>query len=235
MTNDQLLDAIGSTTELVRSRITTLSDREIEGPSRLPDWSIGHLLSHIAFNADAVAQAGSALRAGEPAYMYPGGVDQRSDDIERGARRSAAEIRDHLDRSATAFEEEWRLAPPAGGIARVPGDEEFPSVNAPFMRLREVSVHGVDLGACGIAPTEWTATYVAADLAGQWDTVQYRTTDPVGVADETGHRWSTGEPDRWLSADRRALLAWLLDRAELPGAPTLVGWGDRVNWRPSLH
>ncbi|MHB1928527.1 MAG: maleylpyruvate isomerase N-terminal domain-containing protein, partial [Acidimicrobiales bacterium] len=66
-----------------------LGDEHIGAPSRLPHWTVGHVLTHLARNADGhVVRLEGALR-GEDVRRYPGGVEQRDADIEAGASRPA--------------------------------------------------------------------------------------------------------------------------------------------------
>ncbi len=67
-----------------------LTDDVARRPSRLPGWSAGHLLSHVARNADSVVWRLEGAARGELRDQYPGGLEQRRDDIEAGAGRRGA-------------------------------------------------------------------------------------------------------------------------------------------------
>ena len=60
-------------------------------PSRLPGWTIGHVLTHLARNADSMTWVLESSERGEVVDRYPGGVERRNADIEAGAGRPAAE------------------------------------------------------------------------------------------------------------------------------------------------
>ena len=62
-------------------------------PSRLPDWTVGHVLTHLARNADSHVRMLQGALAGEAVEQYPGGYEQRSRDIDAGAGRDAADLR----------------------------------------------------------------------------------------------------------------------------------------------
>src|SRR5690349_21068961 len=69
-----------------------LTEEVARRPSRLPGWTVGHLLTHLARNADSMTRR---LRAGardEVVDHYPGGAEQRTGEIEQGAGRPAAEL-----------------------------------------------------------------------------------------------------------------------------------------------
>ena len=65
--------------------IADLSDDVARRPSRLPGWSVGHVLTHIARNADSVVWRLEGAARGELRDQYPGGLEQRAGDID--ARR----------------------------------------------------------------------------------------------------------------------------------------------------
>src|SRR3954463_7330307 len=72
--------------------IDGLTDDVARQPSRLPGWTVGHVLTHIARNADSVVRRLRGAAIGEVVDQYPGGAAGRAADIEAGADRSAAEL-----------------------------------------------------------------------------------------------------------------------------------------------
>src|SRR2546426_9875693 len=82
-------------------------------PSLLPGWTRGHVLAHLARNADAFVGALAGARRGEPTAMYPRGVAGRNADIEAGARRPASEIVADVVATAAALDEAWSAMTPA--------------------------------------------------------------------------------------------------------------------------
>ena len=70
--------------------------------SRLPDWTVGHVLTHVAQSADGHVRMLDAAASGEVGVQYPGGVDGRIAGIEAGAQRPAAEQVEGLRRSCTS-------------------------------------------------------------------------------------------------------------------------------------
>src|SRR6185437_8551533 len=75
----------------------TLSDADVLAPSGLPGWSRGHVLSHIARNADSLVNLLSWAATGVEIPQYPS-REVRDADIEAGASRPIAEhLRDLED------------------------------------------------------------------------------------------------------------------------------------------
>jgi maleylpyruvate isomerase len=67
-----------------------LDPARLAGPSRLPGWTRGHVLSHLARNADALVNLLTWARTGAEARMYASPAE-RTDGIEAGAGRALPE------------------------------------------------------------------------------------------------------------------------------------------------
>ena len=69
-----LLDEVAASQRALESTLETLTDQQAREPSRLPGWSRGHVVTHLARNADALNRFAVGVITGEPApEMYPGG------------------------------------------------------------------------------------------------------------------------------------------------------------------
>ncbi|WP_329546195.1 maleylpyruvate isomerase family mycothiol-dependent enzyme [Streptomyces sp. NBC_01356] len=133
-------------TDLLTVHLAKVTD--VRQPSTLPGWTIGHLLTHLARNADALSNLAQWAATGVENPMYPGGSEQRASDIEVGAARpgstiisdvvdSAGRLGDHLTRMP---ESAWNRQVRTGQGRLVP------AVLIPWLRIREVWIHLVDLG-----------------------------------------------------------------------------------------
>src|SRR5690242_21249365 len=96
------LDRVAAATDRVLVTATGLSDAQARGPSLLPGWSRGHVLTHIARNADGLRNLLIWARAGTQTPMYAS-AESRSADIEAGAGRPAADLAADVGESAVAF------------------------------------------------------------------------------------------------------------------------------------
>jgi len=184
-----------SAQERLLAAVQHLGDVEARRPSRLPGWSVGHVITHLARNADAHARRLAAALHGEDVAKYPGGMAQRERDIAEGAGRPASELLADLATSQKRLEELFTRCSAAGWPGHdLLGGGSYPATGCPAHRLREVEVHHVDLGV-GYEPADWPPEYVAWDL-----------------------RWFlTTVPERLHShPDQAALLAWLAGRAPFP-------------------
>src|SRR5271154_1879554 len=79
-----------------------LTDEEAAAPSLLPGWTRGHVLTHIARNADSLRNLLIWARTGvvTPQYTDAG---EREQGIAAGADRRAADLLADLDASAAAL------------------------------------------------------------------------------------------------------------------------------------
>ncbi len=130
----------------LQQAVDALSQDAVTEPSALPGWTRGHLLSHLARNADALVNLLTWARTGIPTPMYTS-PDQRVTDIEAGAGRSLAEQRADVRESAARF---WKaadaLSADAWSATVVSGQgREIPASEVPWLRAREVWIHLVDL------------------------------------------------------------------------------------------
>jgi len=179
-----------------------LDDATARRPSRLPDWTVGHVVTHLARNADSHVRMMDAAIAGRVADQYEGGLEGRAADIAAGAGRPAAELVADLHRAIDDLDAMWGRVPIevwATGQGRMGNGELCPCAELPSRRWREVEIHRVDLGLGG-EPADWPDAYVELEL-------------PKALAQL---------PDRLSPADRATLLAWLVGRTKAP--PGLPPW-----------
>lgn len=202
-------------------------------PSGLPDWTRAHLLAHLAHNADALINLLTWARTGVPTPMYAS-PDARAEAIRAGAGASMPELLDALHASAQRLADAIDSVPEPTWAATVTSAQgrEITAADVPWLRVREVWIHAVDLDV-GIGVTDWPDDFSghAVDfLAGRL---------PDGVAIRAGdRRWGSG--GREVSGCVRDLAAWLSGRAagtELTGdLPDLGPWpvsGARRPPRPA--
>ncbi|MGH9124480.1 MAG: maleylpyruvate isomerase family mycothiol-dependent enzyme [Acidimicrobiales bacterium] len=182
-----------------------VTDDVARRPSLLPDWTVGHVLTHIARNADSVLRRIDGARRAEVVDQYVGGLEGRAADIEAGARRPAAALVADVRATSVAVDTAWDTVPDEawGRLTRRAVGGLSPLDSVLFSRWREVEVHHGDLGL-GFGYRDWPDAYVAEELARQLARLPSRLAD-VG--------------------QRRQLCAWLMDRAGEPGALELPPWG----------
>lgn len=155
-------------------------------PSRLPGWTVGHVLTHLARNAESHVRILEAAARDQAVEQYAGGHEQRAADIEAGAGRPAAALAADVRDTTLVLEATWESVPPEtwdrAGLAR---GEPWPCRLLPFHRWREIEVHHVDLGL-GYDVTDWPAAYVARELPAAVATIPDRLPDPATRARPAG-------------------------------------------------
>jgi maleylpyruvate isomerase len=185
------------------ARVELITDDQVRAPSQLPGWSVGHVLAHLARNADGHVRRLEGALQGKDVPRYPGGPAQRDADIGEGALRPAADIVADLDGARRRLELVWRDSAAAGWPhPDVRGGDMWPTTASPARRLREVEIHHVDLGL-GYEASDWPDEYVTWELPMLLATVPHRV-----------HR----------TDDARDLVAWLAGRRPVPTAVGLAPW-----------
>ena len=187
----------------------TLTDPS--APSLCDGWTRGHVLTHVARNAEAIGRLADWAVTGTPQPMYPGGTRARDAEIEAGAGRPVEELRRDLVATAQALEP--RIAALSGELAsprvEMRGGLEVAATQLPFLRLREVVVHHVDL-ASGFTFAD-VEEELLRDLVEDAVTRLRRTDDAPGlelVTDE-GDRWTVGDGAARVEGPLAGVLLWL--------------------------
>jgi maleylpyruvate isomerase len=171
-------------------------------------------MTHIARNAEAMVRLTHWATTGERQEMYPGGTEKRDADIEAGAGRGAAEQLADLRGTAAAL---------AGDFPRLRGDLAAPEVEMrggfvvgsdtlPFLRLRELVLHHVDLDAgYTLANVDGSVLVRLLDDAVKRLRLSHRAPSVTLVTDE-GETWQVGEGEVEVSGPRHGVLLWLARR-----------------------
>lgn len=193
--------------ERFNNRIAALVDADVRRPSLCPGWSVGHVLTHVARNADSHLRRTDAAVRGEMVDQYPGGYEGRAAEIEAGADRSAADLIADVRNTGAAVEAGWSQVPPAAwdNPTRDVGGRERPLRELLGRRWQELEVHLIDLD---IGPTyrDWPDAFVTVWLP--------RLRVYVGsVADTVS------------GLDDREQLAWLYGRLSRSDLPAVPPWG----------
>src|SRR5580658_1417885 len=158
--NNVLADLQSATGRLLDG-IASLSDAAARQPSLLPGWSRGHVLTHLARNAEGSTRLLTWARTGVPSYEYESAA-ARGADIEAGAGRAAEVLIEDVRRTAAALEEAAAGVPSQAWrrVVRYTGGQERPADVILPSRLAEVLIHHVDLDL-GFAPGDWPHPFVA--------------------------------------------------------------------------
>ena len=218
MTTDPLLltgEVDDATARLLRT-VAGFDAADVAAASLLPGWTRGHVLTHLARNADGFVNLLTAARTGEPIPMYAS-ADARTADIEAGAGRPPAALLDDLRRSSERFTEAVDAMPVEAWAATVETRRgPWPAANLVWGRLREIEVHHVDLTA-GYRPADWPAAFgqrllreVATGLA-DWPDAPAMVLRFDGVR----HELVVGDPEGTptITGPAPELAAWLIGRS----------------------
>jgi len=132
------------------------------GPSRLPGWNRAQLITHLARNADGHRRMIDGARRGEVLEQYAGGLDARNAEIEAASDRTPRSVVDDLSEAMQGLESAWAASDWTGAGRRSPRGDT-PIDRLPFLRVREVALHAVDLDI-GIDLVDLDSLYVRLEL-----------------------------------------------------------------------
>ncbi|HET9895677.1 MAG TPA: maleylpyruvate isomerase family mycothiol-dependent enzyme [Streptosporangiaceae bacterium] len=208
-------------------------------PSLLPGWTRGHLLTHLARNADGLCNLLTWARTGVMTPQYPSAA-ARDEDIETGAGRSAAELRADVAESAAALAAEAASLSEAAWQASVHGirGKAHPAWYTLTRRLPELEIHHVDLGI-GYRVADWPDGFAAErlpDVAGSFAGRDNPPACPVEVTC-TGQAFRIGTAEADCAARGQGLrdhrqCHWPASRAaHLQLILTVAERSDALSWR----
>ena len=209
-TINRQVEGLAASHQLFLERLGGLTDDMVSRPSLLSDWSVGHVLAHIAQQGDSITRLFLAAELGEVVDQYEGGFTARVAAIEKAASLSADEHVAGVRRSIYALEgaiasarEGWY------GSARMVSGVEVPVTDLPLRRWREVEVHMGDLGLADlqcVGSDSWSLDYVRHDLSVM--TMQWKSRGSMGLTDL---------PPQIRTQSPSMRLGWLLGRVIIDG------------------
>lgn len=188
------------------SSLDVLTDEEARRASNLPSWTVGHVLTHIARNAQSHVRMLQGAGRGEVLTQYVHGMTSRNADIETGAGRCAQELVADVRATIYQLEGTWASTTEKGWQGRgLSLMGEVPMQDLVFRRWRETEIHRADLGL-GYTYTDWPSEFVRFDLNRM--TTQWASRKPMGL---------TTLPLAALALPSAQRLAWLWGRIEVAG------------------
>lgn len=224
MTDDLAL--VGEHTRLLVETTRNLADPR--APSLCEGWTRGHVVTHVARNAEALGRLADWAVTGTPQEMYPGGTEARDRAIDEGAGRGAAELAADLVETAAALAP--RLEALTGPLltedVEMRGGFRVASSRLPFLRLREVVYHHVDLHA-GFGFDDVDGELLCRFVDDAASRLRMGSHPPaVELVSDEGERWTVGAGTTTVAGTRAGLLLWLARR--IPDGVRLESAGTRV-------
>ncbi|MEU6225825.1 maleylpyruvate isomerase family mycothiol-dependent enzyme [Streptomyces sp. NPDC047042] len=207
------LASVREATERLLTAAAKLNNDSVAEPSRLPGWTRGHVLAHLARNADALVN----VFEGRP--MYASG-EARDADIDRDAPRpldvQLADVRESAARlqDAAAVPADWsRTVELRNGVTDT-------ASRVPFRRWIEVELHHVDLGI-GYELEDLPAEFIEREIAFLADRFTGHPEVLHTVVTDGTRAWSTGSesngPGVTVTGPAPELLGWLCGRRDGAG------------------
>jgi maleylpyruvate isomerase len=193
-----------------------VTDEQWRAPSRLPDWTRGHVATHVARHADGTVRLAQWALTGKRLDMYPS-PEHRANDIEAGAGRSGLDLQIDMDTSAgrlSAAFDEIDGAEAWDAMVEMSRGLKVPARLLPLARLLEVVIHHVDLDIgyeitdIDTQMVEWLLEWCAFRLRDREDFPRLELTADSGFTTAVG---SVGGPVA-VSGSSAQLLGWLLGR-----------------------
>lgn len=209
---DQVRDGHHRLLDLV-SELETDDFREL---TQLPGWTRGHVIAHLAHNAQALGRVSSAAARGELVDLYPD--DDRDAAIERDAQQDAIGLVQLMATAHAGLEIAW------DSLADDDWDKpvrfrDGTITDLVLCRWREIEIHTVDLGV-EYTEQDWTPQFcehaidfLAPRLSGASVAV-----DP----DDLDRSWSFGDAATTVRGSCRSIACWMAGR-EPSRPPTVAG------------
>ncbi|OIK03177.1 maleylpyruvate isomerase family mycothiol-dependent enzyme [Streptomyces monashensis] len=211
------LACVREATERLLTAVVELDNASLAEPSRLSGWSRGHVLAHLARNADALVN----VLEGRPMYAS---AEVRDADIERDAPRPLDVQLADLRESAARLQALGDAPADWSRTVELRNGVTDSASRVPFRRWAEVDLHHVDLGIgyeLEDLPAEFTEReidFLAQRFAGHKDV------PPTGLSAGDGRNWTTGgggDGAPVTAAGTPAdLLGWLAGRRDGSGLTT---------------
>jgi maleylpyruvate isomerase len=222
---------MGAGTEFLGRIVGALPDDAFRAQSALPGWSRAHVVAHLARNAEALSRLANWARTGVETPMYAD-REQRAAEIESSAqapveslRRELVSTADELDAALAALDDTaWRAE------VRTALGRAVPAAEVPWMRVREVWLHAIDLDA-GAAVADLPSEIVDALLDDVTATLSSRGDCPTVrlVPVDRDRTWPLGpEPDERsveVRGDAAWVLGWLIGRTAGAGVDAVDAGG----------
>ncbi|MBK3640588.1 maleylpyruvate isomerase family mycothiol-dependent enzyme [Streptomyces sp. MBT33] len=207
------LASVHDATDRLLTAATELDNASVAEPSRLPGWTRGHVLAHLARNADALVN----VLKGRP--MYVSGK-ARDADIERDAPRPLQTQLADLRESAARFQAAGAAPADWSRTVELRNGVTDSASRVPFRRWAEVELHHVDLGIgyeLEHLPEQFTEreiAFLADRFSGHPDVPPTRLTDGTRA-------WRTGreaaDAEITVTGPAPVLLGWLAGRRDGSG------------------
>ncbi len=182
-------------------------------PSRLPGWSRGTIVGHLALNAQSHIHLLACAARGESGQQYVGGPAARAAAIAEASLWSPQKALSELRRAVYSLEGAW-----AGstydtwqGTGTAASRSVVSMHEIPFLRWRECVLHLTDLDV-GVEFDQWPSQYVRLEMDRQ--KMAWAASHAMGL---------TQLPQAAMKLEENHRLAWLLQRAEVEGLPPGLG------------
>jgi maleylpyruvate isomerase len=208
---------MGSGTELFTRAVDALPDDALRAPSALPDWTRAHVVAHIARNADALTRLATWARTGVETPMYPS-REHRAAEIESSSQAPADALRRELVTTAETLDAALAALDATTWQAQVRSalGRPIPAAEIPWMRVREVWLHAVDLDA-GVTVAEIPPDVVDALLDDATGTLSKADGCPAAVLTPADRErtWTLGpaaDDPVQVRGEAALVLGWLVGR-----------------------
>lgn len=223
-----------TSTDSLLTSIVGLDEMQAREVSLLPGWTRGHVLTHLARNADAMVNLLTWARTGVETPMYAS-RERRNADIEAGSGRPAPELVDDVRSSHERMIAEMQELPADAWdrVVRYGGrNAEARGRDIPHIRRVEVEIHHVDLNL------DYTLAHLPEDFVERMltdVTADYsRDGDKPGlvlVGNDDEGRWMIEPGGPEVSGSPPSLLGWLLGRTDGVGLHSDEPLPDLGAWR----
>lgn len=205
-----------------------LDDELFAEPSGLRNWTRAHVVAHLARNAEALTRLVTWARTGVETPMYAD-RDQRAAEIETSASRLPTVLRAEL--TATADDLARALGKLSSrhwaGVVRSALGRAVPAAEIPWMRVREVWTHAVDLNA-GATFADFPAGVVDLLLDDVTAALSTKPGCPAALLTPSDRTtiWQLGPApaEHIIKAPAAVIAGWLTGRAIHPEWPVPPAW-----------